>query len=71
MILKFFEMFEIFRTQPAPSSRVASQQGKTLLLLQLLLFFCWLAALGWLFRETPWRLNHFVVKTLMPATASS
>ena len=32
-------------------------------------FCCWLAARGWLLRETPWRLNHFVFKTLIPATA--
>ena len=31
--------------------------------------FYWLAAWGWLYIGSPWQLNHFVVKTLIPATA--
>ena len=44
-------------------------QGLQIVDLPFINFFCWLAAWGWPYIGSPWQLNHFVVKTLIPAAA--
>ena len=53
-----------FRGPQMNRYRLINEVSVYLFIFILLFFFCWLAAWGHSYRETPWRLNHFNVITL-------